>query len=437
MKILDLLSKKRVLILGFGKEGKDVFLFLRKLFPKKEIGIADENEAVKQKLKKVKWHLGKNYLESLDNYDLIIKSPGIKIHFPEVEKAIKEGKIITPTQILFELARDRIIGITGTKGKSTTTKLIYHILKKASFDVKIIGNIGKPYLMEVLSSKESTLFVTELSSHQLFGLKKSPHIAVFLNFFPEHLDYYKDLREYFLAKANITLWQEASDFFVFNKENKFIRELAKKTKAKKIPFSRSDNLLKKYSIEHFPFPGDFYLLNLNAAIKVAEIFSIKKGKVKEAIESFKTLPHRLEFVGKFKGIYFYNDSLSTIPQTAILALKAFKGKVATLIAGGFDRGLDFKDLAKEILKQRVKNLILFPTTGEKIFTQVKNQKWGEKPSIFFVTSMKEAVKIAFKRTPKNKICLLSPASPSFGIFRNYQERGSLFKKFVKYYGKRG
>ncbi|MBC7074223.1 UDP-N-acetylmuramoyl-L-alanine--D-glutamate ligase, partial [Candidatus Parcubacteria bacterium] len=300
----------------------------------------------------------------------------------------------------------------------------------------LIGNIGKPYLATLLTKNQPEIYVAELSSHQLFNLKKSPHVAVFLNFFPEHLDYYKNLKEYLMAKANITLWQGPEDFFIYNKENKYIKKIAKKTLAKKIPISFDQKILKKYSIKKIPFVGNFYLLNIAAAAKVAEIFKIKKEIVKKVIEKFRPLLHRLEFVGKFKGVYFYNDSLSTIPETTILALLSFKKKVKTLIAGGFDRGLDFKNLAKEIKNQGVETLILFPKTGEKIKKEVEKLDKERKISIFLVNSMKEAVKLAFKKTPKEKVCLLSPASPSFGMFANYRERGNLFKKYVKYYGKK-
>ncbi|MBC7074399.1 hypothetical protein H5T58_03420, partial [Candidatus Parcubacteria bacterium] len=150
--LLSILKEKKVLILGFGKEGKDAFLFLRKLFPEKEIGIADKDKKVKdKKLKKVKWYLGKNYLLATKNYEIVIKSPGIPIHLPEIEKAFKEGKILTPTQIFFELQKSKVVGVTGTKGKSTTTKLIYEILKAGKKKVKLIGNIGKPYLASLLT----------------------------------------------------------------------------------------------------------------------------------------------------------------------------------------------------------------------------------------------------------------------------------------------
>ena len=440
---LEELKNKKILILGFGKEGKDTFEFLSKIFPEKTFGIADKNEncrlqIVDCKLKKVKWHLGKNYLRALKDYDVIIKSPGVPVHLPQVERAFKEGKITSQTEIFFENYKGKIVGITGTKGKSTTASLIYKVLKGGGLNVKLAGNIGKPVLNYLISCKENEIFVYELSSHQLYNLKISPQIAVFLNIYPEHLDYYKDFNEYLMAKANITLWQTKNDFLIYNFRDKNVREIAKKSRAKKIPIKDYSNVLKNIGIKKIPFYGDFYGLNIACAIKVGEIFGIKKEKIKKAIEKFKPLPHRLEYVGKFKGIEFFNDSLSTIPQTTIAALNSLGKKVQTLILGGYDRGLDFKELAKEILKRNVKNLILFPTTGEKIWREILNlvKDDSQLPKSILVQNMRDAVKVAFEITEKDKICLLSPASPSFGIFRDYKERGNLFKKYVKYYGKR-
>jgi UDP-N-acetylmuramoylalanine--D-glutamate ligase len=439
MKLEDLKNKK-VLILGFGREGKDTFEFLRKLFPNKVFSIADKNPQVRnKKIKNVKWYLGGNYLKALKDYDVIVKSPGVPIHLPEVEKAFKEGKITSQTEIFFENYKGKIVGITGTKGKTTTASLIYKVLKEGRLKVSLAGNIGKPVLNYLISSKENEIFVYELSSHQLYNLKISPHTAVFLNIYPEHLDYYKDFNEYLMAKANITLWQAKNDFLIYNFRDKNVRKIAEKSKAKKIPIKNYSNVLKNIGIKKIPFYGEFYGLNVACAIEVGKVFGIKKEKIKRAIENFKPLPHRLEYVGKFKGIEFFNDSLSTIPQTTIAALNSLGNRVQTLILGGFDRGLDFKELVKEILKRKIKNLILFPETGNRIWQEILNQVKDDKnlPKTILVQNMKDAVKLTFDLTSKGKICLLSPASPSFGIFKDYKERGNLFKKYVKYYGKKG
>jgi UDP-N-acetylmuramoylalanine--D-glutamate ligase len=440
---IETLKNKKILILGFGREGKDTFEFLRKIFPEKNFGIADKDKNCKLqiancKLRKVKWHLGENYLKALKDYDVIIKSPGIPIHLPEIEGAFREGKITSQTEIFFENYKGKIVGITGTKGKSTTASLIYKVLKEGGLKVRLAGNIGKPVLNYLISSKEDEILVYELSSHQLYNLKISPHIAVFLNIYPEHLDYYKDFNEYLMAKANITLWQKEDDFLVYNFKDKNVREIVEKSRAKKIPIKDYSNVLKSIGIKKIPFYGDFYGLNIACAIEVGKIFGVNRKKIKRAIERFKPLKHRLEYIGRFKGIKFFNDSLSTIPQTTIAALNSLGEKVQTLILGGYDRGLDFKELAREILRRKIKHLILFPETGDRIWREILNQTKDDSilPKAILVQNMRDAVKTAFEITQKGKICLLSPASPSFGLFKDYKERGNLFKKYVKYYGKK-
>ena len=418
MKLKDL-ENKRVLILGFGREGQDTFLFLRKLFPKKTIGIADRVEGLKFKTQNSKLHLGKDYLKSLGDYDVIIKSPGVPIHLPEIEKVFKENKITSQTELFFQNCPGKIVGITGTKGKSTTTSLIYEILKKGRLKVHLVGNIGNPVLSLLLKAKPSDIFVFELSSHQLYNLKLSPHVAVFLNLYAEHLDYYKNIREYALAKANITLNQNKNDYLVFNSADKIVKEFAKKSKAKKIPVK-----------------GDYYDLDKNAARAAGKIFRIPPKVIEKAIEEFKPLPHRLELVGTLRGITFYNDALATIPEATMAAIDFLGKNVETIMLGGFERNIDFKNLAKKVLKSKIKTVILFPTTGERIWKEIVKLKSRGALNHFFVDNMEDAVKLAYKHTGKGKICLLSTASSSFSIFKDYKEKGDLFKKYVKEYGKK-
>ena len=428
------LKDKNVLILGFGREGRDTFRFLRKLFPKKNIGIADKNLQLltdNLKLKSVKWHLGNNYLNALKNYDVIIKSPGIPLM-----SDINKQKISSQTEIFFENCPGKIVGITGTKGKSTTTSLIYKILKEDRIKAHLVGNIGKPVLNLLSSAKPDDVYIYELSSHQLYNLKKSPQIAVFLNIFPEHLDYYRNFKEYVKAKANITKYQIKKDFLVYNFGDKLVREIAKKSKAKKIPFSSKLPFDFLSTWRKSQIKGSFNLLNIMAAMTVGRIFGVSNEDIRKAIRSFKPLPHRLELVGKFKGITFYNDALSTIPETTIAAIDALGHDVETIFLGGFDRKLNFKNLAKKVLRSKIKNIILFPTTGEKIWREILFLKKNNKFRAFLVQNMRDGVKLAYEKTQKGKICLLSPASASFSLFRDYKERGNLFKKYVKKYGQR-
>jgi len=460
------LAEGKVLILGLGKEGIDSYKFFRKIFPKKILGLADQLEMKKlrRKIKKVNFHFGKNYLQSIKKYDVIIKTPGIP--WKTIKPFLKKGqKITSQTEIFFENCPGKIIGITGTKGKGTTSSLIYQVLKErlkvhpvkfASqlFNrVNFVGNIGKPPLMLLLKSKPEDIFVYEISSHQLINLRQSPQIAVLLNIFPAHLEYFKNFKEYLKTKENITLWQRENDIFIYPKNiSLLIDKLARKTRAEKITFSvkhrRADCYIKNgyifyrkekiFKTKDSPLVGDFNLLNIMPAVIIAKLFGIPAKKIANTIKNFKPLPYRLEFVGNYRGIKFYNDSLATIPEAAISAIKSFGSKLQTIILGGFNSNLYYKNLAREILKSKIKNLIFFPTVGERIWKEIiQNKKQGRGvPNHFFVTNMKEAVKIAFKETERAKTCLLSPAAPSFGTFRDYKERGDLFKKYVKIYGRK-
>ncbi|GAH95557.1 unnamed protein product [marine sediment metagenome] len=259
--ILEDLKNKNFLVLGIGREGIDSLKFLRKLFPKKILGIADrlkiKDLRLRIKDKRTRLHLGKNYLKALKDYDVIIKSPGIPIHLPEIEKAFKEGKVTSQTEIFFENCPGKIIGVTGTKGKGTTSSLIYRILKEGGFKVHLIGNIGKPVLSTLFFKvKANDIFVYELSSHQLYNLKKSPQVAVFLNLFAAHLDYYKNFREYVNAKANITRYQTNRDYLIFNSQDKFVKKIAKSSRAKKIPIPTNLGVIKNIRI---PLIGKFNL----------------------------------------------------------------------------------------------------------------------------------------------------------------------------------
>ncbi len=428
---LNELSNKSILILGLGREGLSVLEYLKKKFPNKKIDIADKKEYSALSENVGKTFFGEDYLDAVKNYDVIIKSPGIP-YFDRIRQAKDEGRIITSsTAIFLKNCKGIVIGVTGTKGKSTTSVLIYEVLKNGGLKTYLIGNIGNPALDFLKHDSKDTIFVYELSSFQLEDLDVSPHIAVLTNIFPEHLDHHEGFSLYLEAKNNIAKFQTKEDYLIYNGDIPELKYIAQKSKAKKIPFFRKDkNLVKKLVHEDtIPLLGEFNLLNIVPAITIGRLFKIPDEKIEKAIINFKPLPHRLEFVSEIKGIRFYNDSLSTIPQATIEALTALGKNVETLIAGGFDRGLDYSILGQAIAKSNIKTLILFPDTGMKIWDSVC--KYSKKPpQKFDIDDMRDAVKIAFKKTKPGKICLLSPASTSFNLFKDYEDRGNQFKEFV-------
>ena len=418
---IDQLRNKKILILGFSREGRDTFLFLRTHFPKKVIGIADQKDSIPHLPKKgVRIYLGKNYLRALKKYEVIVKSPGIAPH--TIAPFLRKSHVVTSqTAMFFKLAEGTIIGATGTKGKSTTASLIAKVLQSGKMQVKLIGNVGTPVLQYLNKQSPEDVFVYELSSFQLEHVTKSPHIAVLLNLYPEHLDHHKSFAAYAKAKANITKYQSKTDFLLYNAKDAKVAAIAKKSKAQRLPFAakpRGSQVLK-------------FVAPTEPAFLIGKLFGISQKKIQKTIQSFQPLPHRLERVGTFKQITFVNDSLATIPESTIAALDVLGKKAETLIAGGFDRGIDYKKLGKKIEKSNLKTLILFPSTGTKILESIRKP-----PPHHFAKTMREAVQLCYKYTSKGKVCLLSPAASSFTMFQDYQNRGNQFKKFARYYGKK-
>ena len=474
--IIDKISSESVIIVGFGVEGQSTYKYLRKILPNKNLAVADRQSLeslqietkLQQQLKEdtnLTFITGAGYLKNISDFAVIIKSPGIPIKELEIKNRSKDSPIVTShLEIFFNVVKkEKIIGITGTKGKSTTTSLIYKIIADSGIKVSLGGNIGKPALDS--ADQNSELYVIEMSSYQLEDLHYSPHIAVLLNIVPEHLDYHQGFENYVHAKANITKYQDINDFIVYNSNYPLPTEITKKSKAKGLPFNSKESLefgafikdtkiiyKDENSIEHeilpleeIPLTGSFNYQNVLAAVLVAFKLGISPKKIREAVKSYKPLAHRLEYIGTYNDIQFYNDSISTVPDCAINAISALnsEGKeVSTVLLGGFDRNLDFSELGKVIAESTIENLILFPTTGEKILKEVllaikgNSDKSGEdskrekKLKYFHVTKMQEAIKFAYQVTKPNKTCLMSPASPSYGIVKNFEDRGEQFKREI-------
>jgi UDP-N-acetylmuramoyl-L-alanine---L-glutamate ligase len=460
---LDELGKKSILILGFGTEGQATYEFLRKRWPEKPLSIADRQsisglpEDVARRLQndpEIRLNFGPRYLDSLDPYqcEVIVKTPGIPASIDAIVRARRAGCILTSHSQLFlnNYPRDKVIGITGTKGKSTTASLIHHILRYAAVPAELVGNIGQPPLLLIDAVPDGTYFVHEFSSHQLAEIERSPHIAVLLNIVPEHLDYYASFDDYVAAKENITKFQTPEDFLIFNPDHSIPADIAGRTKAVLTPFSsqhpvssgwyvRDETIIQSgpdfeeevMSISEITLPGRFNVQNVLAAIAAASLGGVPLARIREAVRTFQALPHRLELVGTYNGITFYDDSIATVPDAMLAALDALGPNVQTLILGGYERNLDFKELG-ERFPSNIKTVILFPPTGERIWKAIESHsKNPALPEAFFVSGMEQAVKIAYQRTAPGGICLLSPASPSFGTFKDYRERGDSFKAFVK------
>jgi UDP-N-acetylmuramoylalanine--D-glutamate ligase len=441
---LEELERKSILILGFGTEGQATYEFLRRHWPSKPLSIADQRtisdfpEAVASQIQNdpaVRLNFGPRYLDSADGYnsDVIVKTPGIPASIDAIVRARNTGCVLTSHSQVFlsNYPREKVIGITGTKGKSTTSSLIHHILKYAGIPAELVGNIGQPPLALIDEVSRDTYFVHEFSSHQLAEIETSPHIAVLLNVVPEHLDYYPTLEEYVAAKENITKFQTPEDFLVYAADYPIPTAVAGRSKATLRPFSAADSIDDVLDPREIPLPGKFNLQNVMAAIAVAKLCEVQPAAIGEAIRTFQGLPHRLELVGTYRGITFYDDSIATVPDAALAAFEALGSAVQTVILGGHERNIDFTQLGEQF-PASIKTVILFPPTGARIWEAIRSHsKNPVLPEPFFIHNMEEAAKIAYQRTEEGKICLLSPASPSFGAFKDYKEKGDLFKAFVR------
>ncbi len=436
---LKSLKNKKILIVGFAREGRESFIFLKKISEKipLEFAVADtqkyaqldpQSQELVDQNRKTNFYFGEEYLRDAHLYEIIIRSPGIKADF--IRPYLKPKAIITSqTEIFFDNFPGTIVAITGTKGKSTTAALIQSILAAANMKSWLIGNIGTPAFSVFFQADKDSVAVYEISSLQLSELKKSPHIAILLNISPEHLDFHKNFEEYVSSKANIALWQSANDYLVYNSKDATVANIAKGAKSRIIDFAKI-KYGKIIDIKDIPLKADFYSDNIKAAIAVAQIFQIPDSYIAKGIKNFKPLPHRLEYLGAKHGILFYNDSLSTTPFSTNAAIKALHDNLHTIILGGYDRGLDFRSLAETISHSNIKSIIFFRPTGEKILEALRQYAPNFHFEHHFATNMKEAVDHCFHLTPQGKICLLSCASASFGMFRDYSDRGDQFRKYI-------
>ena len=449
------IKNKKVAIIGLGVSNEPLIDYLYNL--KASITVFDkreEDKIYKNILKKIEKYniskqFGENYLSNLKDFDIIFKSPSCRPDIPEIKQEVKKGaKLTSEIELVLELAPCKIIAVTGSDGKTTTTSLIYEILKN-KYKCYLGGNIGIPLFTKISEMKPEDIIVLELSSFQLMTIKTSPNIAVITNVTPNHLDIHKTYNEYIEAKANIFKNQKEEDTLVLNYDNEITRNFSKIAPGKVIYFSSKekiengiiydDGIIKSCEDglrRHILKLKDTTLRGTHNAENICAAIAATKGLVEiedqvKAIKNFKGVPHRLEFVRELNGNKWYNDSIATSPTRTIAGLNSFDEEIV-LIAGGYDKHLDYEPIAEPILN-KVKTLILTGQTAEKIFGAVKQKKEEQNKSIdmYKVNNLEEAVQKAKEQAKPNQIILFSPASASFDSFKNFEERGEKFKELVR------
>jgi UDP-N-acetylmuramoylalanine--D-glutamate ligase len=429
---MDNFRNKNIAVIGRGVEGLSSAKYLENKGAK--VTILDKKD-------------GDDYLNNLDSYDLIVRSPGVN---PSLLSSIPKDKVTTQTNLFLQLCPGKTIGVTGTKGKGTTSALIFEMLKKQGFDAYLGGNIGVAPFDFLDKLNVHSITVLELSSFQLEDVKKSPNISVVLMVTADHLNWHKDLNNYLNAKRNILRFQTGEDLAVINKDYLQSRESDVETAGKIYYVSTEDEcelgcFIRQKSVwlrvadfeeriinnDEILIPGDHNLENVTAASMTAYLAGVSINNIAYILKTFKGLEHRLELVGEVNGVKYYDDSISTIPESAIVAIKAFKNP-KILILGGLTEGSSFDELGKLIANDKsVKAIIGIGKEWPNIKTAIeKNSPAGQILFLEGATTMQKIVAAASKIGNPGDIVLLSPGCKSFDMFKSYRDRGDQFKEEV-------
>ncbi len=449
-------KNKKVAILGLGIEGLSSLKYLVKHGA--QVSVLDEKEedqidsVILSEAKKLAsgFSFGKNYLSNLADFNMISRSPGVRPDLPEILEAKDRGvEVASNMKLFFDHSGAKIIGVTGTKGKGTTTTLIGEMLKKGGYKAFVGGNIGQPPLDFLDDVGSRDWVVLELSSFQLMDMEKSPHIAVVLMVTSEHLDWHKNSKEYVDAKYNIVSHQTEKDLAVINSDYRSSVVFAQHSKAEKVwvslaneedpgVFVKDDKIWRWFRGKHeeiintseVMLPGRHNLENACAAVATASVVGVSASDIRNVLREFPGLEHRLELVREWEGKSFYNDTFSTTPETAIAALRSFE-KPMTVILGGSSKNSDYTELGEEVVNNKhLVNVVLIGETAGEIEKAIKRAGKPKAKLLHGKGDFEEIIKLATQVTPKGGIVLLSPACASFDMFENYKKRGEQFKRIV-------
>ena len=443
-KIEPWIKGKRILLLGYGREGQSTWNVLRRLGTYEALDIADLKAPAALPEDGTVWHTGPDYQKCMDDYDVVFKSPGIVLERPENEYRCS---ILSQTEVFFQCFRDQIIGITGTKGKSTVTTLLYHLLKQAGMDALLVGNIGIPALDHMDEVKPDTRIVVELSCHQLEYMTVSPHIGILVNIHEEHLDHYGTMEKYVEAKHHIFKNQRPDDILICNVQclpeegtcpSGLIRAGMDGSGKELDVVQEQDGTWVHFRGKSFCIPTDEIKLlgqhnyfDIGVAYGVCSILGMDDQVFARGLKTYEPLPHRLQYIGEREGVKYYDDSISTICDTTIQALKTLKD-TDTVLIGGMDRGIDYRELIEYLSDCQVPHIILMEATGKRIYQEIHKYypEFKNRARLILAEHLEDGVKRARQITRPGTSCVLSPAAASYGIFRNFEERGETFSRLV-------
>ena len=448
-----MIQGKKIVIFGFGKEGVASANFLGKnnqitVIDEKSQSEIDREFFKKLKIKNVDFYFRGGLPRDL-HFDYLIRSPAVRLDNPIIKLLAKNGAVLTSaTKIFFDECPGKIIGVTGTKGKGTTATLIYEMLKTQFDNAFLAGNIGTPALEILPEVNKESVVILELSSFQLIDLQKSPQIAVVLLITSEHLDWHKNTDDYQKAKEPIVTHQVPANFAIVNQDYPASKNLAQKTQGKVFFVSTktvtNGVFLKNGSIDSniggqeticqvsdILIPGRHNLENVIAACAVAKINQVENENIVKVLSTFKGLPHRLQLVGEINGVQFYNDSYSTIPETAIAAIEAFS-QPKVLILGGSSKKSDFAKLGQKIHDDgRIKAVVLIGREAARIKKAIEDAGPTGALLIEGAKNMHQIANLAYKEAKAGDVVILSPACASLDMFKNYHDRGMRFIEEVK------
>ena len=416
--ILNRLRGKRILILGFGCEGKSTLRFLQKYLPDAVVAVADQ----KQDMEGVK-HSGERYLEAMYDYDIVIKTPGISLK----DFDTKGVEITSQTDLFLGQFHAQTIGISGTKGKSTTTCLIHHLLKSSGRDAILTGNIGIPCFDIMEDIKPESIVVDELSAHQLEYVHNSPRVGVLLNVFEEHLDHFGTMERYKAAKLNLLRFMGEDDTAIIH-ESLLNDALDLFVNNKVFSLFDFDDAIDRTALL---LEGEHNYQNIKAALLACDAYGVDYRELIPHLYTFKPLDYRIEHVGSFDGVVFVNDSISTIPQSTITACQTL-GRVDFLLLGGKDRGIDYQPLADYLKQNPVPHLLYTGKAGERMIQLMALvPEPVEGPILYHYPTMEDAFAYIAAHAKVGDVCLLSPAASSYDQYKNFEERGRKFKALAQ------